>query len=291
MNRLLLPIVILVGLIFVAFSSLTFQVGQWQQAIVLQFGKPVATVTKPGLHVKWPFIQNVVYVDKRLLEYDAAPKELITIDKQQLVVDNFSRWRIVDPLKFYQTVTNEAGAQSRLDDIIYSNLREAIGRATLTNVVSGDRDALLAEITGNSNRKAASYGVEILDVRIKRTELPEKNEANVFSRMRTERQRQAKKFRAEGDEAARKLRSTAEKTRQVLLAEAARKAEITRGEADAKATKIYAEAHNRDPEFYAFIRTLQAYDAALTKNTSVVLTPDSEFLRLLRSSTPVSAKR
>ena len=273
-----------VATLAVAYWLACFQVGEWQQAIVLQFGKPVRSILEPGLYFKTPFVQNVVYLDKRLLEYDAAPKELITQDKQQLVVDNFSRWRIVDPLTFYQTMLNEAGAQSRLDDIIYSNLREVIGRTTLQHVVSGDRVALMQGVTEGSNEKAAAFGVEVVDVRIKRTELPEKNEQNIFSRMRTERERQAKKFRAEGEEESRKIRSQAEKSRQVILAEAGRAAEVIRGEADAKATDVYAAAYQRDPEFYRFMRTLEVYRTAFKERTTMVLDPRSEFLRLLESS-------
>lgn len=286
MNRVALVVGVVVALGIIVFSTATFRVGEWQQAVVLQFGRPVRTVTEAGLHLKTPLVQNVVYFEKRLLEYDAAPKELITLDKQQLVVDNYSRWRIVDPLTFYQTVLSEAGAQSRLDDIIYSTLREAIGRENMRDVVSGDRDTLIDEVTKRSNEKARGYGVEIVDVRIKRTELPEKNEANVFRRMRTERERQAKKFRAEGDEEARKIRSQAERDRKVLLAEASRKAEVLRGEGDAKAAETYAAAYDRDPEFYKFLRTLEAYDTSLRKRTTLVLTPSSEFLGLLDSPKP-----
>ncbi len=190
----------LVGLLVAGYVTATFQVGEWQQAIVLQFGRPMRTITEPGLYFKTPLAQNVIFFEKRLLEYDASPKELITQDKQQLVVDNFSRWRIVDPLLFYKTVITVGGAQSRLDDIIYSNLRQATGRMTLRDVVSGDRAAFMSSVTENSDKRARTYGIEVIDVRIKRTELPEKNELNVFNRMRTERQRQAKKFRAEGEE-------------------------------------------------------------------------------------------
>ncbi len=284
MNR--APVFILAGVaaLVMIFSTATFQVGEWQQAIVVQFGRPVRTVVDPGLNFKTPFVQNVVYFEKRLLEYDATPRELITQDKQQLVVDNFSRWRITDPLLFFQTVVTEAGAQSRLDDIIYSALRESIGRVVLREVVSGDRESLLNEILAASNDKAKAYGVEIVDVRLKRTELPEKNEVTVFSRMKAERERQAKKFRAEGEEESRKVRSRAERDKQVIIAEAQREASILRGEADAKATAIFAKAYNRDREFYEFLRTLEAYEKALTEGTTIVLTPASEFLKLIDSS-------
>mgnify|MGYP001180349264 CR=1 FL=1 len=283
MNRIGVALIALVATAVLGYALACFQVGEWQQAIVLQFGRPVRTVSEPGLYFKTPLVQNVIYFEKRLLEYDATSKELITQDKQQLVVDNFSRWRIVDPLKFYQTVTTLAGAQSRLDDIIYSNLREAIGWVTLREVVSGDRPALMQQVTVDSTEKAAAYGVEIVDVRIKRTELPEKNEQNVFNRMRTERERQAKKFRAEGEEEARKIRSQAEKERQIIIAEAKRKAEVIRGNAERDATRTYAEAYGRDPDFYEFMRTLEAYRITLTRGTTAVLSPKSEFLRLLSS--------
>jgi len=284
MNRLVSLFTALVVACVATYMLACFQIGEWQQGVLLQFGRPVRTVLEPGLNFKMPFIQNVVYFEKRLLEYDASARELITIDKQQLLVDNYSRWRIIDPLKFYQTVLTIEGAQSRLDDIIYSNLREAIGRATMRDIVSGDRVELLAQVTANSNARAAAYGVEVVDVRIKRADLPEKNEQNVFSRMRTERERQAKKFRAEGEEEARKIRSASEKQRRILLAEAKRTAEITRGEADAKAAAVYAEAYEQDPEFYAFVRTLEAYRKTLDRQTTIVLDPTSEFFRLLQSS-------
>lgn len=284
MNRLATALFAAILAFVVTYNLACFQVGEWQQGVVLQFGRPVRTLVEPGLYFKLPLVQNVVYFEKRLLEYDASPRELITIDKQQLFVDNFSRWRIVDPLKFYQTVLTVGGAQSRLDDIIYSNLREAIGRVTLRDVVSGGRSEIMSQVTADSNARAAAYGVEIVDVRIKRADLPEKNEQNVFSRMRTERERQAKKFRAEGDEEARKIRSNSEKEKRILLAEAQRTAEIKRGEAEAKSAAIYAEAYSRDPEFYAFMRTLEAYRKTLDERTTIVLDPTSEFFELLRSS-------
>lgn len=267
----------------IVYNMVFFRLGEWQTAVVLQFGKPVKTVFEPGLHTKTPFVQNVVFFEKRLLDYDAAPRELITKDKQQLVVDNFSRWRVIDPLLFYKSVLTEAGAQSRLDDIIYSALRESVARVTLTDVVSGDRQSLLDFVTKESNKKATTYGIEVVDVRIKRTELPEKNEQNVFRRMRTERERQAKKFRAEGEEESRKIRSLAERERRILLAEAQREAELIRGKGEAESIAIYAGAYEAAPEFYKFQRTLQAYEKALAERATVVLTPDSEFLSTLET--------
>jgi membrane protease subunit HflC len=247
----------------------------------VQLGEPVRVVQEPGLYWKVPFIQQVTYFDRRLLDYDAASKDILTVDKQQLSVDNYSRWRIADPLQFYRTVRDERGAQSRLDDIVYSDLRETLGRHTLRDIVSDKRDQLMADVTARSAEKAKVYGIEIVDVRIKRADLPEKNEQTVFGRMRSERERQAKKFRAEGDEEARKIRSESDKQVQILLADATQQAEVIRGEGDANATRVFAEAYGRDPDFYAFQRTLEAYRSALTSGTTVILSPKSEFFRFL----------
>ena len=258
-----------------------FTVPQWMQAMVVQLGEPVRVVQEPGLYWKIPFIQQVTYFDRRLLDYDAASKDILTVDKQQLSVDNYSRWRIADPLQFYRTVRDERGAQSRLDDIVYSDLRETLGRHTLRDIVSDKRDQLMADVTARSAEKAKVYGIEIVDVRIKRADLPEKNEQTVFGRMRSERERQAKKFRAEGDEEARKIRSESDKQVQILLADATQQAQVIRGEGDANATRIFAEAYGRDPDFYAFQRTLEAYRSALASGTTVILSPKSEFFRFL----------
>jgi membrane protease subunit HflC len=276
-------LVLLLGLtLVVGWNLATYTVPQWEQAIVVQLGEPVRTVQEPGLYFKVPLVQDVLYFDKRLLAYDAAPKGILTKDKQQLVVDNFSRWRIRDPLQFYRTVRDEAGAQSRLDDVIYSIVRENLGRHTLREIVNEQRTAVMAEVTKQSDEKARDYGIEVTDVRIKRADLPEKNELNVFDRMRTERERQAKKFRAEGDEEARKIRSESDKDVQILTAEARKQAEITRGEGDAQAVKIFADAYGRDPEFYQLVRTLEAYRNSITEGTTLILSPNSEFFRYLK---------
>jgi modulator of FtsH protease HflC len=271
-----------VVLLLAVWNLAFFTVPVWMQAIVVQLGEPVRTVREPGLYFKIPFIQNVQYFDRRLLEYEASPKELLTRDKQQLVVDNYTRWKIVDPLKFFQAVRDEGGAQSRLDDIVYSNLRENFGRQTLLEIVSTRRDELMAEVTRKSDEKARDYGIEVVDVRIKRADLPEKNEQNVFNRMRTERERLAKKYRAEGDEEARKITSGSDKEVRVLIAEALRESEVRRGNGDAEAVKIYADAYSRDAELFALVRTLDAYRRALPGSTSLVLSPDSQFLRFLK---------
>jgi len=282
--------------IVVGWNVATFSVPQWMQAIVLQLGEPVRTVQEPGLYFKLPFVQNVIYFDRRLLDYNASPKELLTRDKQQLVVDNYTRWRIVDPLEFYRNVRGEAGAQSRLDDIVYSSLRETLGRNTLHDIIGDRRGELMAEVTATSDRIAREYGIEVIDVRIKRADLPEKNELNVFNRMRTERERLAKKFRAEGDEEARKIRSQSDKEVQILLADARQQSEVTRGEGDARAVTIFASAYGRDPEFYQLVRTLEAYRKTLGSQTTFILSSDSDFFRLLQgpdgpSQPPLQAPR
>jgi modulator of FtsH protease HflC len=273
---------LVLALVFAAWRLVFFTVPQWMQAVVVQLGDPVRTVREPGLYVKLPFVQEVLYFDRRILAYDAQPRELLTVDKQQLVVDNYARFRILDPLQFYRTVRNEAGAQSRLDDILYSNVRETLGRHTLREIVSEKRAELLEQVTKRSDENARGYGIEVIDVRIKRADLPEKNEQNVFSRMRTERERLAKKFRAEGEEEARKITSGAEKDVLILMAEARRQADILRGEGDALAVKIFADAYGRDPGFYEFVRTLEAYRKTLGEGTTLILSPSSDFFRLLK---------
>jgi membrane protease subunit HflC len=284
-RRWLVVIAVVVGCLAV-WNLALFTVPQWMQAVVVQLGEPVRVVREPGLYWKIPFIQRVAYFDRRLLDQDTSPKEILTRDKQQLVLDNYTRWRIVDPLQFVRSVRDENGAQSRLDDIVYSNLRETLGRHTLREIVSQKRAELMASVTRRSDEKAREYGIEVLDVRVKRVDLPEKNELNVFQRMRTERERLAKKFRAEGDEEARKIRSGSDKEVQILMADARQKAEVIRGAGDAQAVAIFADAYGRDPEFYEFVRTLEAYRNTLGEGTTAILSPDSDFFRLLRHMSP-----
>jgi modulator of FtsH protease HflC len=283
MDRRTIPL-LLVGLLLGIWNLAAYRVPQWMQAVVVQLGEPVRTVQEPGLYWKLPFVQNVLWFDRRLMEYDAQPRELLTKDKQQLVVDNFARWRIIDPLQFYRTVRNEDGARSRLDDIIYSNVRENLGRHSFSEIINTKRSSLMEEVTKRTDEKAREFGIEVMDVRIKRADLPEKTEMNVFSRMRTERERLAKKFRAEGDEEARKVRSESDKEVAILMAQARKTSEITRGQGDAKAVAIFADAYGRDPSFYEFVRTLEAYRVSIQPGTSVILSPGSDFLRLMGSA-------
>lgn len=272
---------VLIGVVLAMWNLCAYRVPQWMQAMVVQLGEPVRIVQEPGLYWKLPFVQNVLFFDKRLMESNASPRELITRDKQQLVVDNYARWRIIDPLQFYRTVRDEDGAASRLDDIIYSNVRENLGRHRFSEIIDTDRAELMEQVTQATDAKTREYGIEVVDVRIKRADLPEETEQNVFSRMRTERERLAKKFRAEGDEEARKVRSEADKQAAILTAQARKQSEIRRGEGDAEAVRIFAEAYGRDPDFYGFVRTLEAYQKTIRPGTSVILSPNSEYLGLL----------
>jgi modulator of FtsH protease HflC len=274
-------IVVILGL-FLLGASPFFIVDVTQTAIVVQLGKPVQTATEPGLYMKVPFIQEVTYFDKRLLDYDSEPQDVITQDKKTLLLDNFAKWRIVDPLKVYQNFQSQRGALQRLHDIIYSELRVELGRHDLLEIVSTGRADLMKIVTQRSNEKASAYGIEIQDVRIKRADLPEQNEKAVFARMQAERERQAKQYRAEGAEEAQKIRSEAEKDKEILLAEAYKESEELRGGGDAKAFRIYADAYRQDPRFFEFTRTMEAYKKTFKDKSTLVMSPDSEFFRYLK---------
>lgn len=278
----LIGLIAVVVLLFVLGASPLFIVDITQTAIVVQLGKPQRNITEPGLKVKVPFIEEVTYFDKRLLDYDSSAQEVITQDKKTLLIDNFAKWRITDPLKVYQAFQTQRGALRRLDDIIYSELRVEVGRHDLSDIVSKTRSEVMAVVTQRANEKAAVYGIEIQDVRIKRADLPEQNEKAVFARMQAERERQAKQYRAEGAEEAQKIRSEAEKDREIILAEAYKTSEELRGEGDAKAFKIYAAAYRQDPKFFEFTRSMEAYKKSFSGNSTVVMTPDSEFFKYLR---------
>jgi membrane protease subunit HflC len=269
-----LLIVLIVAILILANLSL-FIVDETKQAIVLQFGKPIRAISEPGLSWKIPFIQNVVFFEDRLLVYDAAPTEIITKDKKTLIVDNYARWRIIDPLKFLQTVRDLNGAQARLDDIIYSELRVDLGLFDMSEIVSERREGIMKRVTEISNEKASTYGIEIVDVRIKRVDLPPENEKYIFDRMRAERERIAKQYRAEGQEESAKIIAETEREKTVILAEAYKTAQTLKGEG------IYAESFNQDPEFYKFYRTLEAYKKTFKDKTTVLLSTDSDFLKYL----------
>ena len=272
---------VLIGLVVLGASPF-FILDVTQTAIVVQLGKPVRNVTEAGLYMKMPFIEEVTYFDKRLLDYESDAQDVITQDKKTLLLDNFAKWRITDPLKVYQAFQTQRGALQRLHDIIYSELRVELGRHELAEIVSTARAELMKVVTQRANEKASGYGIEISDVRIKRADLPEQNEKAVFARMQAERERQAKQYRAEGAEEAQKIRSDAEKDREIILAEAYKESEELRGGGDAKAFRIYADAYRQDPRFFEFTRSMEAYKKAFRDKSALVMSPDSEFFRFLK---------
>jgi membrane protease subunit HflC len=273
-------ILIIIAVLILA-NLILFTVDETKQAIVLQFGKPIRAIKESGLNWKLPFIQNVRYFEDRLLIYDSAPTEIITKDKKTLIVDNYARWRIINPLTFLQTVRDINGAQARLDDIVYSELRVDLGLFNMSEIVSEKRESIMERVTKICNEKANIYGIEIVDVRIKRVDLPPENEKYIFERMKAERERIAKQYRAEGEEESAKIIAETEKEKTVILAEAYKSAQILKGEGDAEAVKIYAESFNQDPEFYKFFRTLEAYKNTFKDKTTVLLSSESEFLKYL----------
>ena len=275
--KFLIPAVVLIGVIM--FQS-AFVVKEIDQAIVLQFGNPKKIITEAGLKFKLPFIQNVVYIDKRILNLDNAPEEVIAADQKRLIVDAFARFQIVDPLKFYISVGNERVARSRLSTIINSRIRGVLGTQELSTLLSKERAKQMAIIQNDVNEEAKSFGIKIIDVRIKRADLPQANSEAIYKRMQTERQREAKEFRAEGAEIAAKITSKADKDVTVLLANANKQSQIFKGEGDGLRNKIFANAYGKDPEFFGFYRAMQAYETALIGgDTSLILSPDSDFFK------------
>jgi membrane protease subunit HflC len=260
-----------VGVIAIAFvlfilgASPLYVVDITQTAIVVQLGKPVRIVMEPGLYVKVPFVQEVTYFDKRLLDYDSDAQDVITQDKKTLLLDNFAKWRIIDPLKVYQNFQSQRGALQRLHDIIYSELRVELGRHDLVEIVSTTRAELMKVVTLRANEKAS-----------------QENEKTVFQRMQAEREQQAKQYRAEGAEEAQKIRSDAEKDREIIVAQAYKESEELRGAGDAKAFRIYADAYRQDPKFFDFTRSMEAYKKSFDDRSTVVMSPDSEFFRYLK---------
>jgi len=280
--KILLPIIGL--LVFISYTTL-FTVNEIQQAIILQFGDPKRVIQKAGLNFKIPFVQNVVLLDKRILNLDAPSEEIIASDQKRLIVDAFARFKIKDPLKFYISVGNERVARSRLSTIINSRIRGVLGNEELATLVSKERGRLMDKITQDVNAEASKLGIEIIDVRIKRADLPQQNSEAVYRRMQTERLREAKEFRAEGAEIAQTVRSTADKEVTIILAEANKKSEILKGEGDGKRNKIFADAFGKDPSFFSFYRAMQSYEKSLIGGeTSLILSPDSEFFRFFGKS-------
>ena len=277
LSKFLIPIIVVAG--FVVYLSF-FVVKEINQAIVLQFGDPKRVIATPGLQLKIPFIQNVVFLDRRILSLDPAPEEVIASDQKRLIVDAYARFRIVDPLKFYISVGDERVARSRLATIINSRLRSVLGTQSLATLLSEDRTKQMAIIQESVNDEAEKFGIKIIDVRIKRADLPQANSEAIYKRMQTEREREAKEFRAKGAEMAVTITSTADKEVTVLLANAKKQSEIMKGEGDGQRNKIFAEAFGKDPEFFAFYRAMIAYEKALIGgDTSLILSPDSDFFK------------
>jgi membrane protease subunit HflC len=275
---------------FVAYNSY-FIVHQTQTAVVLEFGNPKRVIDKegPGLYLKVPFIQTVEYFDKRILDIDLPSKEVIASDQKRLVIDTFARYHITNPLLFLQSVTNELGARSRLESVIDSAMRSILGSSTFLDVVRIKREALMRAITERVDVEAKSLGIEVVDVRLKRADLPEANSQAIYERMKTERQREAAEIRAQGNEASKRIKATADRQVTVTIAEATRDAERTRGEGDAERNRIYAEAFGKDQDFFAFYRSMQAYEEGLKSNdTRLVISPNSEFFQYFNnpSGTP-----
>ncbi|MBF0236154.1 MAG: protease modulator HflC [SAR324 cluster bacterium] len=271
----------IIGLVAL-FSLTTYVVDKTQYAIEIRLGDPVTVHLEPGLKFKIPFITKIFYVDNRLMTYDADPGGIFTQDKKEMLVDNYAKWRVTDPLKFYETVRSVEGAQARLDDIIYSQTREVLGRHTIVEIVSGSRNDIMTQITKLSQEAAQKFGIEITDVRIKRADLPEANSRAVFGRMEAERRRIAKTYRSEGEERALEIRSAADRDRVTILAAAKKTSEELHGAADAKALEIYAAAFQKDPEFYAFKRSHDVYRETLQNDTTLIMSADKQFFQYLR---------
>jgi membrane protease subunit HflC len=280
---------------FVAYNAF-FIVHQTKTALVLEFGMPIRVVSKPGLNTKLPFVQTVEYFDKRILDIEITEREVIASDQKRLKVDAFARYKIVDPLLFSQRVRDEANAKTRISSAMDSALRGILGGATFTDVVKQRREELMGQIAQQVSADAKDWGIEIVDVRIKRADLPEANSNAIFTRMQTERAREAAELRAQGSEQAQRIKATADRQRTIIVAEANRDAERLRGEGDAERNSIYAAAFSRDPDFFAFYRSMQAYEEGLKANdTRLVITPNSEFFRYFNdpnggsSATPAPA--
>ncbi|MCH7763266.1 MAG: protease modulator HflC [Candidatus Marinimicrobia bacterium] len=275
-----LIVIIVLGLII--FFTTVFTVDEREQVVILQFGDPVRTITEPGLHFKLPVpFQSAITFDNRLLEYDVAPEEVLSKDKKTIIIDNYVRWRIKDPLLFLQTVQAIPNAVTRLDDIVYSELRQELGKHNMTEIITETREEIMETVTRASDKSTDEYGIEVVDVRIKRVDLPRENEMSIYARMDAERKRQANKFRSEGSEEAQKIRASTEKEKTIILANAYKESQEIRGEGEARALEIYANAYNKDVDFYEFMRTLEAYKKIIDNKTTLVLPADSKLFKVL----------
>jgi membrane protease subunit HflC len=279
-HRLLAIVGVLLIVVGILATSSFFIVDQTEQALVLQLGEVRRVVREPGLWVKRPFIENVIDYDKRVLDYEPPPEEVIVSDQKRLVADTYTRYRIADPLLFYQSVGSEEGVRARLSALVSGSLRRVLGNVTLSDVLSEKRAAIMRQIRDEVAEQAKAFGIDVVDVRLRHADLPEENSQAVYARMQSEREQQARQYRGEGAEAAQTVRANAERERTVILAEAQRDAQRVRGDGDAQAVRIYADAFGQDKEFFAFYRSLQAYRDALNgRDTSFVLSPEGNFFR------------
>jgi len=285
MQRLVLAIVPLLAAAFLLVPQVCFIVDETDQVIITQFGEYKRTVQDPGFYVKVPVIQVVHRFEKRILSSDATPAEYLTLDKKRLVVDHVTRWRIIDPLMFFKTVRDVYGARSRLDDVVFSELRRAIAEREFANIISSKREAVMELVAKSAAVQAKQFGIDVVDVRIKRADLPPEVQQSVFARMVAERERIAKRYRSEGEEEAAKIRAQTDKERTIILAKAYEESQRLRGTGDAEATRVTAEGFGQDAEFYRFVRSLDAYEEILTKDGELILSADADFLRYLNSPT------
>jgi len=262
--------------------STVFTVDETRQVVILQFGEPVKIIKTPGLYFKLPApLQVAQRFDDRLLEYDVPPEEILSKDKKSLIVDNYVRWRIIDPLLFLQTVQTEPIAKTRIDDIVYSELRRELGTHNMSEIITENRELIMEKVTRESAIATKPYGIEVVDVRLKRVDLPQNNEQSIYRRMQAERIRQANKFRSEGEEESQKIKASTDKDKTIILANAYKEAEEVKGEGEAKAVDIYARAFSKDPDFYEFYRTLETYKIILDKKTTLVLPTNSKLFDIL----------
>ena len=269
-------------LIAIVGLSTVFTVDETRQVVILQFGEPVRIIKTPGLYFKLPApLQVAQHFDDRLLEYDVPPEEILSKDKKSLIVDNYVRWRIIDPLLFLQTVQTEPIAKTRIDDIVYSELRRELGTHNMSEIITESREIIMEKVTRESATATKPYGIEVVDVRLKRVDLPQNNEQSIYRRMQAERIRQANKFRSEGEEESQKIKASTDKDKTIILATAYKEAEEVKGEGEAKAVDIYARAFSKDPDFYEFYRTLETYKIILDKKTTLVLPTNSKLFDIL----------
>lgn len=274
-------LVLVLGALIILSQTL-FTVGEWEQALVIQLGQHRRTIREPGLRWKLPFVQQITKIERRILSSDAEPAEYLTLDKKRVFVNHVTRWRITDPLQFYKTVRDEAGARARIDDLVFSELRREIASRDFAELIAAQREPAMEAVASRTAEKARQFGIDVVDVRVKRADLPVEVQASVFARMVAERERIAKRYRSEGAEESAKIRAETDKEKTIILAKAYEESQRRRGEGDAQATRIYGSAFGQDAEFYGFLRSLEAYEKFLGEKSTIVLSPDSRLLRYLR---------